>query len=204
MITGNRDMKAVIYVKPSILDTSVGRIEIYTSAFQKNTNVNFITVKKDYQTVWYVTSQIWLYDVNISSNEHSDGDSLILVTSGILSLFKAVFNQNKYYKTVISLQSSLLLFQTYTIITNNFARHIIKAQSRSFLFINVFKTINISHNVVYKTIKIVNTFEKNAVPICPFQGHHTQVYKVFQLQLKKVYFKLILFHNTEMISNPLK
>jgi len=182
VITGNRDMKAMIYVKPSTTDTSVVRIEIYTSAFQKNTNVNFITVKKDYQTVWYVTSQIWLYDVNISSNEHSDGDSLILVTSGILSLFKVVFNQNKYYRTVISLQSSLLLFQTYTEITNNFARHIIKAQSRSFLFINVFKTINISHNVVYKTIKIVNTFEKNAVPICPFQGHHTQVYKVFQLQ----------------------
>ena len=203
VITGNRDMKAVIYVKPSTTDTSVGRIVIYTSAFQKNKNVNFITVKKNYQTVWYVTTQIWLYDVNISSNEHSDGDSLILVTSGILSLFKVIFNQNKYYRTVISLQSSLLLFQTYTEITNNFARHIIKAQSRSFLFINVFKTINISHNVVYKTIKIVNTFEKNAVPICPFQGHHTQGYKIFQLQLKKVYFKLILFHNIEMISKIL-
>jgi len=204
VITGNRDMKAVIYVKPSTIDTSVGHIVIHTSTFQKNTNVNFITVEKDFQTVWYVTTKISLFNINIYSNEHNDGDSLIHVTSGILSLSKVSFNQNKYYRTIISLQSSLLLFQTYTEITNNSARHIIKAQSRSFLFINVFKTVNISHNVVYKTIKIVNTFEKNAVPICPFQGYHTQGFKamVFHQKLNEVSFKLIL-HNTEMISKIL-
>ena len=203
VITDNRDMKAVIYVKPSTIDTSVGHIVVQTSTFQKNTNVNFIIVEKDFQTVWYVTTKISLSHVNISSNEHNDGDSLILVTSRILNLLKVIFNQNKYYRTIISLQSSLLLFQTYTEITNNFARHIIMAQSRSFLFIHVFKAINISNNVVYKTIKIVNTFEKNAVPICPFQGYDIQGSKVFQQQLNEVSFKLILLHNTEMISKTL-
>ena len=98
-------------------------------------------------------------------------DSLILITNGITTLRYVYFNQNRYYRNLISLQSSMLLFQGYTEITNNYARHVIKAHSKSFLFINISVTVNISCNVVYKTVKLVSTSEKNAVPICPLQGH---------------------------------
>ena len=167
----NSDMNAVIYVKPPTTDAIVGHILINNSTFQKNINTNFITVKKEDQTLWYVTTYFRLYYVNIFSNEHSDGDSLLLVTSGIISLLHVNFNHNRYFGNVISLRSSMLLFRNYTNITNNYARHIVMAQSKSFLFINVFTTINISHNFVYKTIIQLSTFEKNAVPICPLQSH---------------------------------
>jgi len=93
------------------------------------------------------------------------------------------------------------VFYGYTEITNNYARHVVKAQSKSFLFIDISVTVNISYNVVYKTIKQVNTFEKNTVPICPLQGHQTIQHK--DLQLNNISCKLILLHNTEMISKIL-
>ena len=196
--TNNSDMVAAIYVKPPTINSIVGLIIIDDITFHKNKNTHFITVKKEYQSLWYMTTQFRLSHVNISNNEHSDGQSLILVTSGIITLNYVYFNQNRYYRDVISLRSSLLLFQRYTEITRNYARHIVKAQSKSFLYIDVFVTVNISYNVVYKTIKLVGTFEKNAVPICPFQGHQFNLY--WNLQLNNISCKLLLLHNTEMIS----
>ena len=196
--TSNSDMIAAIYVKPSTINSIVGQIIINNSTFHKNKNTHFITVKKEYQSLWYMTTQFRLSYVNISNNEHSDGKSLILITSGIITLRYVYFNQNRYYINVISLRSSLLLFQRYTEITKSYARHVIKAQSKSFLYIGVLITVNISHNVVYKTVKQVSTFEKNAVPICPLQGHQIDLYKNFQLN--NISCRLILLHNIEMIS----
>ena len=51
---------------------------------------------------------------------------------------------------------------------------------------------------MYKTVKQVSTFEKNAVPICPLQGHQIDLYK--NLQLNNISCRLILLHNIEMIS----
>ena len=198
VFANNSDMKAVIYVKPPTTDAIVGHILINNSTFQKNINTNFITVKKEDQTLWYVTTYFRLYYVNIFSNKPSDGDSLLLVTSGIISLLHVNFNHNTYFGNVISLRSSMLLFRNYTNITNNYARHIVMAQSKSFLFINVFTTINISHNFVYKTIIQLSTFEKNALPICPLQSHRCLNYK--NLKLNEVKCKLLLLQNTEMIS----
>ena len=95
----------------------------------------------------------------------------------------------------------MLLFKTYTEITKNYARHVVKAQSKSFLFIDISVIVNISHNVVYKTVKLVSTFEKNAVPICPLQGHRMIDSK--NLRMSNISCKLLLLHNTEMISKSL-
>ena len=194
-------MKAAIHVKPPTTDAIVVSVMIENCIFHKNKNANFITVEKEYQSLWYVTTYFWLNHVNISDNEHSDGNSLILVTSGIIYLIYVVFHKNIYYRSVISLRSSMLLFLSYTEITNNYARHVIKAQSKSFLFINIFVTVNISYNTVYKTITLVNTFEENAVPICPLQGH--LIFHNVDLQANDITCKLLLLHNTEMISKAL-
>ena len=197
----NAEMNAAIYVKPPSTDTIVGYILINNSTFYKNRNVNFIIVKKEYQTLWYVTTSFRLQHVNISNNKHSKGSSMILVTSGIIILSNVTINQNRYYRNVISLRSSVLLFKRYTEISNNYARHAIKAQSKSFLLINVAVTANISHNVVYKTTKLVSNFEENAVPICPLQGYKIVFSRNFQLN--NISCKFLLLHNTEMVSKVL-
>ena len=120
-------MNAVIYVKPASTNTIVGHILINNSTFYKNRNVNFIIVKKEYQTLWYVTTFIWLHHVNISNNNQGKGSSLILATSGIITLSYVTINQNRYYRNILSLRSSMLLFQHYTEISKNYARHAIKA-----------------------------------------------------------------------------
>ena len=193
-------MNAAIYVNPSTANAIVGLIIFSNSTFQKNKNINFITVK-EHQTLWYTAIHFRMFRVNISNNEHSYGDSLILIISGSMTLRYVYFNQNRSYKNVISLQSSMLLFQGYTEITNNYARHVVKAQSKSFLFIDISVTVNISYNVVYKTVKLVSTFEKNAIPICPLQGHRIEHSK--NLQFNIISSKLLLLHNTEMICKGL-
>ena len=64
-------------------------------------------------------------------------------------------------------------------------------------------TVNISHNVVYKTTKLVSDFEENAVPICPLQGYQLVHPNCKYLQLNNISCKFLLLHNTEMISKVL-
>ena len=189
--TRNINMEAIIYVRPPTTYETIGFIKISESTFYKNKKTNFIKVNSESQ-IFYVTTYLFLYAVNVSCNEHDDGDSLIFITNGRIMFHKSVFlNQNRYYENIISLQSSVILFNSYnTEISSNYARHIVKAQSSSSLFMNIFTTVNISHNVVYKTIKQVSALEKHAVPICP-------------LQISINNSRLLLLHNTEMISKIL-
>ena len=64
----------------------------------------------------------------------------------------------------------MLLLYGYNEISSNIARHIIKAQSHSFIFMHFLATANISHNVVYKVIELVRAVEKQAIPICPLHA----------------------------------
>ena len=201
--TRNSNMEAIIYVRPLTKYNIIGYIAVSKSTFYKNKNTNFIEVKKESRNILYVTTYLILHFVNVSCNEHDDGDNLILITNGqIVFLKSVVFTQNSYYENIINLQSSLIMFNHYTEISSNYARHIVKAQSSSFLFIHVFSTVNISHNVVYKTIKQVSTLEKHAVPICPLQGYYTER-KVLYNNINTAKFMFLLLHNTEMISKIL-
>ena len=190
-------MEAIIYVRPS---TTYAIITISKSTFYRNKKTNFIKVNSESQ-ISYVTTYFILSAVNVSCNEHDDGDSLIHIINGRIFFFNSVFlNQNRYYENIISLQSSMLMFRQYNEISSNYARHIIKAQSNSFLFVHVITTVNISHNVVYKTTKQVSALEKQAVPICPLQSDYT-VHKI--LHITDINCRLLLLHNTEMISKIL-
>ena len=200
IFTRNINMEAIIYVRPSTTYTIIGSIMIRESTFYKNKKTNFIKVNSESQ-IFYVTTYFILNIVNVSCNEHDDGDSLIHITNGRILLYKFVFlNQNRYYENIISLQSSMLVFRYYTEISDNYARHIVKSQSSSFLFMDVFTTVNISHNVVYKTTKQVSALEKQAVPICPLQSYYTE-HKI--LDINDISCRLLLLHNTEMISKIL-
>ena len=200
IFTKNVNMEAIIYITPPTKYMSIGYISISKSTFYKNKNTNFIKVKKESRDILYVTTYLILHSVNISCNEHDDGDNLILISNGRIWFLKSVFfNQNGYYENIINLQSSLLMFRQYTEISSNHARHIVKAQGNSFLFMQAFTTVNISHNIVYKTIKQVSALEKHTVHICPLQSFYTQC-KVLHNQMN---LRLLLLHNTEMTSKIL-
>ena len=97
----------------------------------------------------------------------------------------------------------MLFLKEYNEISSNQAKHIVKAQSNSFIFIQYLATVNISHNVVYKVIKQVSALEKHAIPICPIQVYDIPL-SYFQLNsLNSVKRTLLLIYNMEMISKIL-
>ena len=195
IFTRNINMEAIIYISPPATYLIIGYITISRSTFNKNINTSFIKVKKESWNIFYFTTYFTLIAVNVSCNEHDDGDNLILITNGRMLLIKSVLNQNSYYENIINLQFSLLVVSRYTEIGGNYARYIVKAQSNSFLLMSTLTTINISNNVVYKTTKVVSALEKHTVPICPLQMikpttiNHTC--------------RFLLLNNTEMISKAL-
>ena len=168
--TRNANMKALISVTPPATRTTVGNIIMFNCTFTENKNMTFIKVKQEFQTVFYKIIKILLCGVNVSSNQHCCGDNLILITNVRLEIANSFFNRNNYYENIFNLESSELFIKPkYSEICNNYARHIIKA---SFIFMNHLVTINISHNVVYKVIEQVSTFERYA--ICPLIQQYLQ------------------------------
>ena len=93
----------------------------------------------------------------------------------------------------------MLVFRRYTEISSNYARHIVKAQSSSFLLMHIFTNVNISNNIVYKTIKQVSFLDKNDVPICPLQSYFTKQKNLY-INDSRFSSNLLLLNNTEMIS----
>ena len=196
IFTRNINMEAIIYIRPPATYLIIGYIAISGSTFHKNINTKFIKVVKASWNIFYITTYIILSAVNVSCNEHDDGDNLILVTNGRILFYKSIFlKHNRYYENIISLQSSILVCRHYTEISGNYARYIVKAQSNSFLFMHILPTVNISNNVVYKTTKLVSASEKQSVHICPLQITITD--------LDAINHKFLLLNNTEMISKTL-
>ena len=194
VFTRNINMEAIIYVRPPTTNAIIGYIAVSRSTFHKNINTNFIKIRKESWNIFYITTYIILHVVNITCNEHDDGDNLIFITNGQMLFFNSVFlKHNKYYENTISLQSSILVFRQYTEISGNYARYIVKAQSNSLLFMHVLPTINISNNVVYKTTQQVSPLEKHTLSICPLQMTRYTTSNC----------RFLLLNNTEMISKAL-
>ena len=193
IFTRNINMEAIIYIRPPTTYAITTNIIVSRSTFHKNINTNFIKVKKESWNIYYVTTYFTLSRVNISCNEHDDGDNLILITNGRVFFRNYVFlKHNKYYENIISLQSSLLVFRDYTEISGNYARYIVKAQINSILFMYGSTAVNISSNVVYKTSKLVSALEKHTVHICPLQ--------INIIDITRTNLRFLLLNNTEMIS----
>ena len=160
-------MKALIYVKLPNTERNVGYINILNCTISDNKNVTFIKVELPKQVTHNNIIEILMHFVNVSSNRHHYGDNLVSITNGYLIAKSLFFIQNGYYDNVFNLQSSLYV-SDYNEISSNYARHIIKAQCTSYIFINILATINISHNIVYKVFKQLSNFERHATRICPF------------------------------------
>ena len=195
IFTRNINMEAIIYIRPPTTYVIIGYIKVSRITFHKNINSNFIKVKKESWNIFYITTYLTLYAVNVSCNEHDDGDNLILITNGCVLFDNFFLNHNKYYENIISLQSSMVVFKRYTEISGNYARYIVKAQTKSFLFMDVPADVNISNNVAYKTSKLVSASEKHTIPICPLQIIRTDAMATDN--------KFLLLNNTEMISKTL-
>ena len=133
----------------------------------------------------------------------------MFIANGHLQIQSVFLHQNGYYENIFSAQSSLLIFKKpFSEISSNSARHIIKTQSSSFIFMHHTATVNISYNVVYKFIKQVNIFEKYATPNCPLQVYSkVYVYNSYFSQnsryLDVIDCMLVLSNNVEMISKTL-
>ena len=198
--TRNTNMKALISVKPPTTRTTVGKLLMYRSTFSDNKNMTFIKVEREFQTICYQIIYISLSSVNVSTNKHFDGDSLIIITNVRLEIQNSFLNQNGYYVNIINLQSSKLFMRSeYSEFSSNHARHIIKA---SYIFISFFVTVNISHNVVYKVIEQVSTFER--YDICPLQIYQSMYNsKQKSFHVDEIKCTLLLSNNLEMISKSL-
>ena len=195
IFTRNINMEAIIYIRPPTTYAITTYITIRRSTFHKNINTNFIKVKKQSWNIFYVTTYFTLSRVNVSCNEHDDGDNLILITNGRVFFNNYVFlKHNKYYENIISLQSSSLVLKNYTEISGNYARYIVKAQINSILFMYHSTVVNISSNVVYKISKLVSALEKHTVHICPLQINTIAT---------QTNHRFLLLNNTEMISKIL-
>ena len=110
-------METIIYVRPPTMHMISGYITISRSTFHKNINTSFIKVGnlKESWNIFYITIYLTLIAVNVSCNEHDEGDNLILITNGRMLFYKSVFlKHNKYYENIISLRSSMLVFKHYT------------------------------------------------------------------------------------------
>ena len=207
--TRNANMKALIYIQPPYTKAAVIYIPFVKSAVTDNKNLTFIKVEWEFQTIWYNTITVLLSFVNVSSNEHHYGDSLMFVANGYLRIRSVFLHQNGYYENIFNSQSSLLIFgKPYSEIGSNYARHIIKTQSSSFIFMRRTAVVNVSHNVVYKIIKQVNIFKKHATPVCPLQVF-TRIYVNIGYYSQNSSFidiidcTLMFSNNVEMISKIL-
>ena len=196
--TRNTNMKALIYVKLPSTDVTVGYMSILKCTVSRNKNVTFIKVEQPTQILYDKVIYILLAFVNVSSNKHHYGDNLISITNGYLRIISFIFIQNGYYGNVLNFQTSMLYVTDYIEMSSNYARHIIKAQGNSYIYIYYLTTINISHNVLYK----VFNFERHATPICPIQVSIDRLI-LNKLQFDEVKCTLLLSNNMEMISKIL-
>ena len=167
----NSNMQAMIYIKPASTSANAGRIEIWNTQFIKNRNIHFIEVKSETEIVlWQLSTYIFMYNINISLNEHHDGSNLISITNSVLYLEEnSTFINNGYYENILMLHLSTVIFSDYTVIANNHVRQIIETTSGSYFIMRIGTAFNIINNTVYNIIKQVHTFEGATQPLCPIQ-----------------------------------
>ena len=80
-----------------------------------------------------------------------------------------LFNKNGFYRNIIKLHMSMIVFKEQIEFTNNHARHIISGNSGSYFMITEYTNLTMSHNTVYMLAKYVHTLGENAHVICPIQ-----------------------------------
>ena len=203
--TNNTNMAAMIYVIPGSSRIISGYINLKKIVFCKNSQVHFIKVKSTAEIIWQLTTYIKLINVNICSNRHTDGNSLISVTNGaIFFTYPFKCTNNSYYRNIIELRSSIAVCKGLIILTGNNARQILQAKSGSYVIISYLTTINMSENNVYIVAKQARTFGDDSRPICPvqFQNSRDGIDKDRSRGIDALY-KIFMLNNVHSISKNL-
>ena len=201
----NTNMAAMIYVTPGSSRVISAYIKIKRVAFCNNRQLHFITVKSTTEIVWQLTTHIKLYNVQILSNKHTDGDSLISVTNGVIYFVGPVTcTNNSYYRNIVELHLSFAVCKRYIKFTNNNARQILQAKSSSYIIIEEITTIDMSANTVYMVAKQACTFADDSRPICPIQFHNYRQ-NIDKDKSARVYalYKILMLKNVHVMSKHL-
>ena len=203
--TNNTNMAALIYIVPGNSRVISGYIELKRIFFCSNSQAHFIKVKSPAEILWQLTTSIKLINVDVVSNRHNDGDSLISVTNGVLYLVGPfICANNSYYTNIIDLHYSIAVCKSYIAFTGNNARQIVQAKGGSYIIISELTTVNMSRNNVYMAVKQARTFGDDSRPICPVQFHNYRgnIDKDY-LSLISILYKVLMLNNVHMISKNL-
>ena len=201
--TNNINMETMIFILPTNADKITGYIEVRQSEFNNNTDAHFITVKREAEAFWQINTHIKIHDFTATLNKHHDGDSLISIIGGKLIIEgPTFFNENGYYRNIIKLHMSMIVYKEQIEFTNNHARHIISGNSGSYFMITEYTTFTISYNTIYKVAKYVDTLGENAHVICPIQFYSTK--GNFDKNPSAFNCIILLLNNTFMTSKNLK
>ena len=197
----NTNIEFMIYVKLLSYSNQV-IIKIDNSTFHNNINVCFLVVTEYDGYIPNVVANVVLTDLTVSNNiQHYYGNDLILLNNAKVLFTNNIFVDNYYeYNSVIKLHYSRIYFIRKNRIVKNKARYIIKAQTRSILYLHSFATVIIVGNVVYKVVIQENTIEHSEVHIlCPLQ-----VFSDIEFaNIDAINCTFLILNNTEMISKSL-
>ena len=173
--TNNSNMKTMIFISPTSVNKITGYTEVRQSEFNNNTDAHFITVKREAEAFWQLSTHIKIQEFTAALNKHHDGDSLISIIGGKLIIEgPTFFNENGYYRNIIKLHMSMIVLKEQIQVTNNHARHIISGKSGLYSMITEYTNLTVSHNTVYKLAKYVDTLGENDHVICPIQFYSTK------------------------------
>ena len=132
----NANIKAMIYITPGSSRMISGYIALKKVVFSNNRQLHFIKVKSTTEIIWQYTTYIKLTNVEIISNKHTEGDSLISVTNAVIYFSNSIkFNNNSYYRYILELYFSIVVCKGFIQLTNNMARQILQAKSGSYVII---------------------------------------------------------------------
>ena len=164
-------MPAMIYIRPASTSAFAGNIVIQNSQFISNKNTHFIEVKSPAEIVpWQLSTYINLNNTNVSLNEHHNGSSLISITNGLLYLYEnSTFMNNSYYKNIIMLHLSTIIYSGYSVIAYNSVRFIMETTYGSYFIMNVSSILNIYNNTVYNIAKQMYKYRHTTQPVCLIQ-----------------------------------
>jgi len=199
----NTDMRAMIFVAPASTRAITGYINVLSSTFSFNKNLHFINSERSSVILWHLTNFISIVDTNISSNYHYNGNSLISIMNGAISINSStIITHNQYYENILKLHLSTVFIKGNVKISNNFVRHVLKAfKDGSYMAVMDNTTVAITNNTVHSIVRQDQSFGIQSQHICRLQ-FYTIVNGTLDNNLDDIekMFKISIIDNTYMIS----
>jgi len=129
----NTNIESMIYIEPASSQAITGYVTIRDCEFSGNRYVHLINAESKRGILWQITHFMVIGKTRIHSNTHDNGKNLVSITNGMMSLEGPIFiSNNSYYRNIIKLQMSTLIFRSYIEVVNNHARQILEASEGSY------------------------------------------------------------------------